>query len=340
LLNDNTLVLRGGAVTGSVKDNASGTTYTLNTNNSLIAGGFLPGHADDELIFSGLYHLEAGTSTNSHSANGQFRIDGLGFAGSDSTLDYRILVDDQLRMKNSRFVAMSVNQENGILFGRARRSLQSGDAPILSWDKADTDLTPDLAVTPKTIARSANNRGPHANGFNINGLELDWGRWDNTEVLLDENALNPTRISAPGTDIEWAIFKPADMSSKTGRASYTASQFTGQAENGGAISQVKMDFDVNLAGGTNAISNGQLRVVEGNTSNWSVSFSGDVSGAYATMNGISGTFTGTGISQTVDQANMRGAFVGTGSTPDFLTGFVLQSRTDSVQGLILSSPTP
>jgi hypothetical protein len=340
LLNDNTLILRGGAVTGSVKDNASGSTYTLNAKNSIIAGGILPGHADDELIFSGLYHLEAGTSTTSHSANGQFRTDGFGFTGSESTLDYRITVDDQLRMKTSPYVAMSVNPENGILFGRARRSMQSGDAPILSWDKADTDLKPDLAVTPKTIARSADNRGPHANGFSIDGMELDWGRWDNTEVLLDESPLNPTRISAPGTDIEWAVFKPADMSSKTGRASYTVSRFTGQAENGGAISEIKMDFDVNLAGGTSAISNGQLRVVEGNTSNWSVTFSGDVAGAYATMKGISGTFTGTGISQTVDQASMRGAFVGTGSTPDFLTGFVLQSRTDSVQGLILSEPKP
>lgn len=340
LLNDNTLILRGGAVTGSVKDNARGTTFTLNTSNSIIAGGILPGHADNELIFSGLYHLEAGTSTNSFAANGKFRTDGFGFTGSESTLDYRITVDDQLRMKGSPHVAMSVSKENGILFGRARRSMQSGDAPILSWDKADTDLTPDLAITPKTIARSADNRGPHANGFNIDGLELDWGRWDNTEILLDESPLNPTRINAPDTDIEWAVFKPADMSSKTGKASYRASQFNGQAENGGAISEVKLDFDVNLAGGTNAISNGQLRIVEGNTSNWTVSFSGDVSGAYATMKDISGTFTGTGTSQTVDQANMRGAFVGTGSTPDFVTGFVLQSRTDSVQGLILSEPKP
>jgi hypothetical protein len=99
-------------------------------------------------------------------------------------------------------------------------------------------------------------------------------------------------------------------------------------ESGAPLQQVSMAFDVNFVGGPGAISNGNLHVLDADFGVWQTTFSGDLSGSTAQMTHVDGSFAGAPVTGTI-----RGVFVGTGGTPDFFTGFVLQAGDNSVQGL-------
>jgi hypothetical protein len=101
-----------------------------------------------------------------------------------------------------------------------------------------------------------------------------------------------------------------------------------------------MSFLVNLAGGLNAISGGNLTVGSAGRQ-WNTTFQGDLSGPIASMKGFSGTYTnGTDPAVGLDAANIRGVFVGTGSQPAFLSGFTMEAGPNKVQGLMLNTVQP
>ena len=104
---------------------------------------------------------------------------------------------------------------------------------------------------------------------------------------------------------------------------------TGIDETGGALKGGVIEFDVDF--GTDLISNGTMLIYDSSNTTWSVTFDGNVHGAFATMSNVTGTFGGT---DTVTGA-IGGAFTGTTTTPDFVSGFSLKSGSSFVQGMSL-----
>jgi hypothetical protein len=131
-----------------------------------------------------------------------------------------------------------------------------------------------------------------------------------------------------------AVLIPAAMADLSGTVNYaSAGTFAGLDGSGAPLEKVDMSFDVNLAGGPGAITNGQLRVLDSHQGVWSAGFQGNVSSASAIMTNVNGTHDASPLT-----GSIQGIFTGTGTLPDFVTGFVLQSGSNSVQGItVLSS---
>jgi hypothetical protein len=169
---------------------------------------------------------------------------------------------------------------------------------------------------------------------NIGGLDLDWGRWDNVQLDVVATRSGNPADGATTNDVEWAVFKPANMASLTGTFRYGNGSdvpISGVDQTGASLKGGVLEFIVNLAGGPDSISNGLLQVFDSNNATWRVTFNGNISGAFATMTDITGTYATT---NSVTGA-IGGVFTGTTSTPDFVAGFSLQSGSNFVQGITL-----
>jgi hypothetical protein len=122
---------------------------------------------------------------------------------------------------------------------------------------------------------------------------------------------------------------PADLADLSGTVNYASGgNFVGTDGTGAALQNVEMSFEVNLGGGSGAISNGRLVVQDSQQGMWSAGFQGDITNASATMTNVHGTHGANPLTGAI-----QGVFTGTGALPDFVTGFVLQSGSSSVQGL-------
>ena len=238
------------------------------------------------------------------------------------------------------YVAMlvSTNASGGsVAYGKALRTNGSSSVPVLSHNGFGQDIAAStlLKVPADVVITTAGtaSTGP-AQALNVGGLELDWGRWDNIQIEVKANLT--TTSAVPANDIEWAVFRPANMASLNGTYRYGTDSripLRGTDDTGTALRGGLIEFDVNLAGGPDAISNGLLQVFDSRNSTWRVTFNGDIQGPYARMTDISGTFGGSGF---VTGA-IGGVFVttpagGIANTPDFITGFSLQSGSNFVQG--------
>jgi hypothetical protein len=122
------------------------------------------------------------------------------------------------------------------------------------------------------------------------------------------------------------------MASLSGTYRYGTSSditITGIDDTGNQLKGGVLEFDINLVGGTDSISNGLLQIFDSRNSTWRATFNGDVQGAFAKMTDISGSYNGAGFLT----GSMAGAFIGTGTTPDFIAGFALQSGGLFIQGI-------
>lgn len=218
------------------------------------------------------------------------------------------------------------NASNSIAFGKALRAT----IPTLSHNGFGLVITSsNLLKNPADVVLIAGSNTTSTQ--NVGNLELDWGRWDDGALAVQTNtSVNPA--SPPGKDIDWAVFKPANMASLSGTYRYSTNSditITGIDDTGNALKGGLIEFDVNLAGGTDAISNGLLQIFDSRNSTWRATFNGDVMGAFAKMTDISGSYNGTGFIT----GSIGGAFMGTGTTPDFITGFALQNGSLFIQGI-------
>lgn len=235
---------------------------------------------------------------------------------------------------------VSTNASGGsIAYGKAIQGSGSGaGVPTLSHNGfgksvSDPDLLQIDADYVITTGASASSGPPVLQ--NVGGLDLDWGRWDH--VQIDEKVGSAAHESATaGTEwLHWAVFKPANMASTTGTVHYGNNSVTpliGVDESGGALHGGVIEFDVDFDGG--AITNGSMVLFDSANDTWNVTFDGHVHDSFAQMTNVSGTFGGTASVTGV----IGGAFVDTGTTnatPDFITGFSLQSGSSFVQGMSL-----
>ena len=237
---------------------------------------------------------------------------------------------------------VSTNAAGGsIAYGKAIQVSSGAGVPIIShngFGQAVTGIA-SLTVPPAvvlTTTTSASSGPPTLQ--DVGGLDLDWGRWDHTQLNALSNTLTPSSNAFPTHDVEWAVFQPANMASLTGTYRYGTSSgvpISGIDDIGGHLRGGTVEFDVNLGGGVDAISNGLLRVFDSRNSTWSVTFNGDVTGAFATMKDITGTLNSAG---NVTGA-IGGVFTGTGPKPAFVSGFSLQSGGSFVQGITLLNGT-
>ncbi|MES2605941.1 MAG: hypothetical protein V4603_13470, partial [Pseudomonadota bacterium] len=172
---------------------------------------------------------------------------------------------------------------------------------------------------------------------NIGSLDMDWGRWDNADLKVEATRSGNSADGITTNDVQWVVFKRANMAGLTGTYRYGNGSdvpISGIDSTGGSLKGGTIEFDVNLAGGVDAISNGLLQVFDSSNTTWRVTFNGDISSGFATMTDITGTYNSTG---SVTGA-IGGAFVETiagSSTPDFISGFSLQSGGNFVQGMTL-----
>ena len=119
------------------------------------------------------------------------------------------------------------------------------------------------------------------------------------------------------------------MANLSGTVNYASSgTFAGTDATGSALRDVSMAFDVNLAGGPGAITNGRLRVLDSHQDAWNAAFDGNVANASVIMTNVTGTYANQPLTGAI-----QGVFTGTGARPDFISGFVLQSEGASVQGI-------
>ena len=160
----------------------------------------------------------------------------------------------------------------------------------------------------------------------------DFGYWEVDTKSYLKNLLDQLHESTDLQSLSWPLAQAVDIADHTGTATYSGfGAQVGTDENGAALQSVQMSFLLDLAGGKGAISNGQLVVHDADNLSWNVVFTGDVSGATASMHSISGK---AGDAQ-LSASAIQGVFVGSPAQPDFLGGFHLQSGSDSVQGLTI-----
>jgi hypothetical protein len=225
---------------------------------------------------------------------------------------------------------VSNSGSNSIAFGKALRTTNGTNIPTISHNGFGLAITSsNLLAVPAGVVLSAT--ANVASTQNVGGLELDWGRWDDGALDVKSNT-TANAASPPGKDLDWAVFKPANMASLSGTFRYGTTSditITGIDDTGNALKGGLIEFDVNLAGGVDAISNGLLQIFDSRNSTWRATFNGDVQGAFAKMTDISGSYNNTGFLT----GAIGGAFIGTGTTPDFLTGFALQNGGLFIQGI-------
>jgi hypothetical protein len=164
--------------------------------------------------------------------------------------------------------------------------------------------------------------------LNPGSLVSDWGVWDSASPVAPNSIQRIISLFFNSGD-EQTLLIPADMADLSGTVNYaSAGSFAGTDGSGAALQSVDMSFNVNLAGGPGAISNGQLLVLDSQHGVWRAGFQGDVANASAIMTNVHGTHDANPLA-----GSIQGVFTGTGTLPDFVTGFVLQSGSSSVQGL-------
>jgi hypothetical protein len=230
-------------------------------------------------------------------------------------------------------------------FGKAIQVSSGSGVPIISHNGFDQNIAgSDMLEVPADVVFTANATAPTRLPTleNIGSLDMDWGRWDNVDLKVESTRSGNLADGQTTNDVNWVVFKPASMAGLTGKYRYGNGSdiaIAGIDETGASLKGGVFEFDVNLAGGTDAISNGLLQINDSSNTSWRVTFNGDISGSYATMTDISGTFNG---STSVTGA-IGGAFVsGSGTTPDFIGGFSLKAVTggDFVQGMtVLNNET-
>jgi hypothetical protein len=135
----------------------------------------------------------------------------------------------------------------------------------------------------------------------------------------------------------WAGLNPVDIADLSGRVSYSGGSFLGIDQSGVALKSVSMSFQVNLAGGAGAISNGSLAIIDSKDSPWNVGFSGNLDNSSATFTNIQGDF-GSGGNKIDITGDITGVFLGSSQDPDFAAGFSLGAGPlHQVQGQVLLS---
>jgi hypothetical protein len=224
---------------------------------------------------------------------------------------------------------------NHIAFGRAIPGSASTAALITHNGFGLAIDNPNLlAAQAVAVLTTANNASTApSTGPALQGLELTWGRWNKTQIQIRTNPANNTTDAAPNANMEWAVFKPANMAGLTGTFRYGNSSLLASSsidQTGAELLGGIVEFDVNLAGGPFSISNGLLQIFDSTNATWRVTFNGTLNGAFATMTDIIGFFGTAPVT-----GSLGGVFIGTGTTPDFVGGFSLQSGFNFVQGIAL-----
>lgn len=142
--------------------------------------------------------------------------------------------------------------------------------------------------------------------------------------------------------VEWAVFKPNTIATLIGN--YYGTTSIGSADDGSnlPLNYADMSFSVDLSGGNGAINNGELNVIGLLGGLWSVTFDGNVQNGFANMTNIQHNESAiTTFTADSAKSSIGGAFIGTGGTPDFVSGFVLQDNAGAfVQGMVLLSEIP
>jgi hypothetical protein len=235
-----------------------------------------------------------------------------------------------------------------IAFGKAKQGSNGGEGvPVIShngFGQANTDADA-LKVPAKVVLTTADNASTGAPTMqNVGGIaDLDWGRWDNVQLAVKSNQLATPGDARPPQDLMWAVFKPV-AAPTTGTFRYgnnAAVPISGVDSSGGALRGGSIEFDIDFAGGVDAISNGSIVIFDSSNATWSATFNGDittrtigaVTGTSATMTDISGTLNGAGSLT----GAMGGVFTtGAGPQPDFVGGFSLKADSGGfVQGITL-----
>jgi hypothetical protein len=156
----------------------------------------------------------------------------------------------------------------------------------------------------------------------------DWGVWDTAAPVAQTSIQRIIGLFFNSGD-EQVVVIPAGMADLSGTVHYASSgKFAGTDGTGAALQNVEMSFEVNLGAGAGAISNGQLLVLDSQQGTWQAGFQGDVANATATMTNVHGSYDANPLA-----GSIQGIFTGTGTLPNFVTGFVLRSAGNSVQGL-------
>ncbi len=156
----------------------------------------------------------------------------------------------------------------------------------------------------------------------VNGSAyVSWGKWNgNIDVLTTPN--DPTASFSENHNFYWLSAEAASLSSLRGEAQFsTSGEHLGDI-NGQAITQLNGQFDVNFD--TGAISNGSLSFGH-DSSNWNMTYDGNVRGANATMTNVQGNINGAGVCQQCVQGDIQGIFARPGN--QFVGGFQLQGGT-------------
>jgi len=239
----------------------------------------------------------------------------------------------------------------GIGFGKALRWAQGNlGAPLLTHNGLQESGAPALTVPASHVLTSANNTA--ASQANVI-LELDWGRWNETDVIASTNRLDRSIVASNNSSINWALFKPASVTLADLKGkSYTLSDYQLSNDAGHTeFHSVNMNFDIDM--GTGNITNGQIGIMERiyidtapfEGDYWDAGFSGSIqSNGFTQLTG-SGSFYERDFANNLPEVgapatlSIQGVFVGTGSTPAFLSGFVLQQTGvtgNFVQGLLLN----
>jgi hypothetical protein len=237
---------------------------------------------------------------------------------------------------------VSTNAAGGHLaYGKALQGSSNGaGTPTLShggFGEATTATNFLLASSAKVIV-TATSGTPTLQ--DIGGLDLDWGRWNQTQLDVVSTTLSTTDAK-PANDTLWAVFKPANMSSLTGTHRYgnnSSVPINGSDHSDGNLNGGVIEFDIDFGASTDAISNGSLTVYDSNNDTWRATFNGDINhrtvgditGTFATMTDISGTYKGT---QPITDGAFGGAFTNTTSAPAFVGGFSLKAN-DSGGGAV------
>jgi hypothetical protein len=242
-------------------------------------------------------------------------------------------------------VSTDASSGQSIAYGKAIPN-NSGTIPAISENGFGQDISSGTLLTanvPTTVVLTTTagaSSGP-ATSQNIGGLNVSWGRWDKTQMQT-----LPTNNAAliPINDLNWALFIPTVAMPANGTYRYATDSsigingidHTGNALRGGVI-----EFNVNFAGGVDAISNGLLQVFDSRNATWRVTFNGNIVGAFATMTDITGTVSVPGASSlgNVTSGAIGGVFTGTGPTPAFVNGFSIKSGSEFIQGMTLLNKT-
>jgi hypothetical protein len=76
-------------------------------------------------------------------------------------------------------------------------------------------------------------------------------------------------------------------------------------------------------------------VIDGGHDVWRATFQGDITSTSAVMSNVTGSY----AADAPLSGSVQGLFTGTGTVPDFFSGFILESGDSFVKGLTILNPT-